>query len=488
MTSRFISYWKILTNVLHFRKNTIFANLAWSLFSMGGIKLFRFFSVILTARILGMESWGHITTALIIVGFIGFIVDQGVSAVPSYHRVGDLRADRSLFQNVFLFRLSTSILAIGFIHLVDHFWQFSHPYLVFYSWVLLPRALSAEWFFQRKEKFHFGQIILFVKNVFFLLGVLIWLPEYPTPKTILLFDIGTEVIAGVTSIILAWLLLPEKNTKDDHIPAFHLFRLGYPFLLMGVLTSLHQNLDTVMISWFKNSSDAGEYDMGYRFGIFAYMLGATIILIVRPKLSRFFANNDRQSAATILEAVGNVLSPMALGIFIVGLHFPQALFVKLFPSNPEITRWVFQWMPIWIALSFINSMTADTLNCMNLKRAYLWGAFLCASTNIAGNLMLIPFFSGFGAIFSTILAEAVFLGFALFRIEVLFRKIAIRAAIPLFAALAFVFVLEKAFHYFGSHSTVLNAFSIVASIFVWVLFVFSPYGPNSKTLATLLKM
>jgi O-antigen/teichoic acid export membrane protein len=414
---------------LDVRRRSILANLFWSIFAMGSIKGLRFISVILCGRILGTSGWGELATVYALVTFISFLVDQGVGLVPSVHRVGDRGLDRSFLYKILSYRLGMALITIAILAILACTAYGPSRLLLIFSLVLIPRSLATDWFFQRRELYHIGQLIGAIKTFVFLGLIVLLLPTLKNAEWVAVFEIATDTIAAGFGLLVTKRMLSKTNVFSS-IKMVDLLRIGAPFLLMGIFTTVHQTIDVPLIRYFHGAKDAGQYDMGYRLGYFLFFTGATLIQIIRPKLVRYHEQGNVEEMCRLLKESARCLGPMAL-LFLIGTNVAAGSVSQwLFKAHSPLTIFVFNWAPVWVAIAFLNILCADTLICLKRNRDYLVGAALCAAVNVIANLLLIPSHSGYGAIFSTILSEAVFFAYCFNKLPTEFRNLILRFGTP----------------------------------------------------------
>lgn len=451
-------------------RRSILFNIAWSTFHTLLSKAIRFVAIAYCIRQLGAHTWGQIAAATVTVGFLYFAVDQGLGMVPTLHKVGERALDRIFLLRIAAYRFAMAVAVVGALRLV-HAAGFPMDRLVLlYSLTLLPRALNMDWWFQRRELYHYIGALATFRVLVFTVGAAFLVKAGGTAELVLSIDIAAELAA-----VAAGYLLYRRNRDPAQAPAAEaaaslpmtaLARMGHPFLFMGLLTTIHQSVDILFLKYMCGYRSVGEYDVGYRIGFFAFFVGAGVIQVIRPKLARLYQGGDTASIAPILASCSKILAALACGFVIVSFYFSEPLVALIFKDQGRLTPLVFRWVSVWVAIAFMTMLCADTLLCLGRKRKYLIGAVLCAVGNVAGNYVLILGFGDRGAIFATILSESIFLVYAYSQLPAAIRLPLTRSLVPQGLALAALVAGYLASTWFGAPMAFFAGSLMVLAVFV----------------------
>jgi O-antigen/teichoic acid export membrane protein len=423
---------------------SILSNFLWSAFYVFLARGIRFAAIAYCVRVLGAEGWGQVVSTFVIVGFLNLAVDQGLNLVPSLHRLGDTAMDGVFLRKITAYRSSMAILVIVGTH-VWNLIQPLDPLIPLFTLALLPRAWNLDWWFQRQNLYRFTMAIGAAKVAVFAGCMLAFLWSSRTAVSVVYAELASEFAGAALGFILFRRHRgPTAPVATGPILGYlQLVRLGQPLLLIGLLNTVHQSIDVVFLKHLCGYGVVGEYDVGYKIGFFLFFLGATIIQIIRPRLTRMGESGVSSGIGGILDSVSKLLSCMAASFMVFSFYFSDFAIGLIFGQRTELTRFVFQWAPLWVATAFMTMLCADTLLSLGMKGKYLQGALLCALVNVAGNIVLIKAFGGYGSLFATLLAEMAFFAysFSLLPAEIrscFSRTLAVQAAI--YAALIAIYV------------------------------------------------
>jgi len=372
----------------------------------------------------GNYTWGQATSTLAIFSFLTFFIDQGLGSSPLLFHLQDRTVDKRLLFLLSFYRTSMAALFIAALYLIHYAFHPLDKLILIYAFVLIPRALSVDWWFLRRELYQITLYIASIRTLLFLFLVML-LVRHGTHAKVL---VSIEMLSEAASVIFGYVaILGLSRNKTQKEPAFEfgireLLIFSFPFLIIGLLNTVQSSLDIVFLRFFRGSEVVAQYDIGSKIGFLYFFLGATVIQIIKPKLTRLYHEKDTQRMGSILRTTSAILVLLSSCFLLPSLYFPSELIGLFFKKNQDLTIFVFRWAALWVSISFLTMLCSDTLLSLGRRRDYVRGAWLCAFTNIFANFILLQLFSGYGAIFAKIISEVSFLGFSLFWLPPDIRK------------------------------------------------------------------
>lgn len=406
--------------------SSILANYFWSSLNLVFQKGLRFWAIVICIRAAGPENWGYVAATFVTLGFLSLLADLGLSGVPQLFKVQDRSLDLPLFRRILISKAILALFGISSLQALNSLGFDLGRTVLAFSWVLLPRALTIEGWFHRREQYHLTQAIGSLKTGVFFLGVLIGVRPGADPMVIILLELFAEALGTVFGWgIWVWMgshKAVREAAGKTAVPYSALFRLSLPLGLIAFLNALHQTVDILFLKHWVGAEAAGGYDAGYKIGSLYFLSGAILIQVLRPKFARLWQKQEIGAIATTLTHGARFLALLGTLLFLPSLFYADSLISFIYGDESGLTILVFRWAPLWVCISFMTMLCADTLLCLGRKRQYLTGAALCAAMNVVGNIGLIRIFGADGAIFATIFAEAVFLAYAFMRLPPEFQK------------------------------------------------------------------
>ncbi|MFQ5912218.1 MAG: flippase [Nitrospinota bacterium] len=217
-------------------------------------------------------------------------------------------------------------------------------------------------------------------------------------------------------LILRRLAVPRPQIRVQSAGA--ILRGGAPFLLLGVLITLHESVDAIMLSKLAPGDAVGWYGAATRFtGILIFP--ATILgVALYPTLSRLFADRPqgyREFARSGLRFMLLLGALTAAGTYLfaeeaVSLVYGQEAFGPAATNLRVLTPYIF--------LVFVNIVLGTAIMAANRQARWAYAKGACVLLAIALNAVLIPFCQsrfgngGIGSSAATSCTELVMLGAA----------------------------------------------------------------------------
>lgn len=384
---------------------SIFMNFFLSVLNLVLGKGMRLVAITLAVRQMGPESWGQATATFALLALIGLVVSQGLGGLPQIFRVHDRALDRPLLYNISVYRLLMAVLVIAALHALAPHVPAIGPYVLLYSFVLIPRALSLDWLFHRRERYHLTLGVAALRAVLFF-GLVVWQvgPE-STARAVILADLVSETVGTLAG----YLLLPRAGLTGS--PRGGRLRLGaillaaLPLWLTEVLHTLTLTLDILVLRFVHGYQAVAEYDIGAKIGMAYFFVGAALTQIVLPKLGKFHATGDHAALARVLSVSSVLLLALGSLLLLPSFYFAPEVVKLLFDKDYAATVRVFQWVPVWVYVSFMTMLNTTVLLATGQRRLYFYGALIGTAVNVAGYWLFIGAFAGPGAVLARLLGE-----------------------------------------------------------------------------------
>ncbi|MBU6390567.1 flippase, partial [Patescibacteria group bacterium] len=335
---------------------TVAKNTFWLFTGEIFAKTFRAAIVIYAARVLGVGSYGVFSYAITLASFFTIFSDIGLNAILNRETVRqpELReryASTTLFIKLFLILIGvglifgfapafTKIQGVGFLlpgvaalFIFDSLREFGYS---------LNRAM------EKMEREAFNR---FFTN-FSIAGLgLYFLIVAPSPKTLMAaYAIGS----GLGALIIIWTLREYFKNPFLNFTAKlvrPIFSAAWPFALMGLLSVIMINTDTIMLGWLKTAADIGLYSAAQRPVQLLYIIPTLISAASFPALARL-AQRDNKRFREAFEKIIVFILLFALPITLIGLIFGKEIMGLLFGQSYLPATLAFQLLMITVLISF----------------------------------------------------------------------------------------------------------------------------------------
>lgn len=392
---------------------SIYANYLWSVLNLTLGKGLRLAGIALCVRQLHLESWGQVVATTATMALVALFLSQGLNGLPQMFRVNDRSLDAPLLRTILLYRIGLALVLIVGIFSLRGLLPGVTRALSLYSLVLIPMALNFEWLYHRRERYHIAMLINVVKAVVFFGQVLLFV----RPGSSVYAVLRIEIIAETSGLLFSLLLLKRVGLRNS-IPGGRI-QLGVvllaalPLFLSEAIQVLPGSLNVLLLKNYWGYDAVGQFDIGSKLGMAYFFLGASLVQIVVPKLTRLYETEELARMGRVLGASSGLLLALGSLLMLSSFYFApdiiRLFFGKAFPQ----TVFVFQWISVWVYTSFMCMLNTIVLLSTGRRRTYLYGALLSVAVNLLATWFLVTRFSAAGAVFGRISSEVVFYVYAL---------------------------------------------------------------------------
>lgn len=339
-------------------------NVMWNAATFGLSKLVVLVTTIILARLLQPEDFGLLAIGLVVIGYLDFINDFGISAAVIQHE-GDAErtASTAFWINLML---GAALATVGYVsapHLASFF---SEPRATD-----LIRVLSLSFPITSIGAIHEARLrkgLRFSRRVVpeFLKGV----AKGAVSITLAVLGYGVwslvwGQLAGALAAALAyWIVFPwlPRRRLDVRVGR-ELLGFGSQMTLVGLLGGLHKNLDYLVIGRRLDSGQLGFYSMAFRL---PQLLIESVVdisgQVAFPAFARVRSQPERVRSGLqrMLRLIGLVIVPLGLGVALTADSF-----VRLFYGS----RWldvvpVMQVLAIYMFVQSMSKICGDVYKAM----------------------------------------------------------------------------------------------------------------------------
>lgn len=377
-----------------------------------------FSTTFLIAYFFGFSLYGSFTKITALVTLFYLVVDFGLNGIFLKEYIGETEQNfgRLLSLRVFISTILFFIilfLVFLFPHNQTTNTGFSNQEkigVIIFSFTLYTQAvwISVSSIFQKHLKYSLSIIPLSLYSLSLLVGVVV--AFLINNFYLLLFS---YILAGFVLSVTGIAILKKNysilfNTHDLFNFSKKIIKASFPLALMLLLNAIYFRIDTLILSFYRSSTDVGIYGFSYR--VFEFIIS----------FPTFFTN----SVYPILLAEQNntlfnkLLKKYFLTLFVLSI-FAALLSAFLFPFiglikesfKESITP--FQILLFSLPFFFLTSLLQWVLVIRNKKKFLVVIYCIALSLNIILNIYFIPKFSYIASAWITVLNEAVVFGLLL---------------------------------------------------------------------------
>ncbi|HEX2911844.1 MAG TPA: flippase [Chloroflexia bacterium] len=402
-------------------------NSATPLFAQLTGKVIDFANAILILRLLGPEGNGEYAFAVTTWLFFSTICDFGLESIvtrevarartqpDSEKQINRLFVTKLAVRFAFsVTALPVSLLWIGGFSLTGNLTTGSAWAIILLMIGFWPTAVagSITAVFRGYEKFEYlaaGQMLASVIKVPLGLGALLvgWGVIGLAASSVVVNFIQ---VALLQALMRSQLFTPRLNRQAfDRSLARQLIVMSFPLMINGLIVNILFKSDSIFLQAFRGNTELGVYNSAYKFIDALLIIPSTLTMALFPLFSVYGAeakDNMLRAYREGLRLLMVIALPISFGTLFVAHDLIGALGGPEFLPDGAIALQILIW---FLPFSYLNGLTQYVLIAINKQRSITWAVILAAISNVALNLLLIPFFGFVASAALTIVTELVLL-------------------------------------------------------------------------------
>lgn len=367
-------------------------------------------------RVLLPDNVGKVTFGNTFVGYFMLIATLGVTvyAIRECSAVRDNRAELSrVASQIFSINIYTTVVAYILLGLSLIFFRSLENYrtiIILQSTTILFAALGAEWLNSAMEDFGYITLRTFLFQVFAIVSMFIFVKEESDYLKYALISVISTSGANILNIFYR-----RKYCKIRFVFKVD-WKLHFPPILYLFVMQLAQvifsNADITMLGLIKSDYEVGLYAAAIKIYTLVNQVMASILWVVMPRLSVYFAEKDYPSINELLRKIFGFI--MALGLpCVVGVAVLSEEIMLIIGGAEYISAApALQILMLSLFFSLLGGTFIGNIILLPSKRekTYLVACCITAVVNVVLNAVLIPFFGIYGsAITNAVSALLIFL-------------------------------------------------------------------------------
>lgn len=393
-------------------KQTIFKNTFWLTISEGVSRVATLILFVYIARILGATEYGKFSYAIAIVGLFsilpGFISPEIITRELSQDKEKEKE-----YSDIFSLKI---LLGFGSIILlfICSFFVSNDPVIRKAIWILaIYNFLNGfyEFFFaflrarQRMEYESIAKILDAILTAGFGFFVIFKFPSVENLSYAYLFE--TILVFAVILVFFHFKFQRLSFGWNKKVWG-KIFSLSWPMALVGIVVTVYNQIDSVMMGFFGQLTENGWYNAALKIVRIALLPVALLSQSFYPVLSKFFKESkeklqeiwEYQTVIMILIAIPLTVGGIVLAPKIINFFYGQAY-------DPAILA--FQILIVMSGIIFLYDTFRQILIISNHQKTLFAVVVAGAVANIILNWILIPKFTLYGAATATVLTNILIL-------------------------------------------------------------------------------
>lgn len=384
----------------------------------------------LLTRSLGVDRFGHYTTALAYVQVFGVLVDMGLYIVLVKKLAAEPERRDAWASTAFTLRLYT---ALGFLVLAPlTVLLTNYPGEVKAAVAIATFSIFAVTMnqvlvgvFQWSLRMDRVAIAEIIGRVVLLGGTLFAVANKVSVSAVMItVALGSLTNAAISFWFSRKFVRIRLRLERELVKT--IFREGWPVALSIAFNLVYFKADTLILAAVRPASEVGLYGSAYKVLEVLATVPAMVAGLLMPLLAAAYAGQQQDRLRDILQravdTVGLLAIPLAIGTGFVARQ------VMLLVGGPEYVGAANALTLLMVATAaiFYGNLFANTVVAVNAQRRMLWGYATVAVVSLVGYLLAIPRWGMTGAATMTVVSEV---GVTLVALYFIYRATAVRLRI-----------------------------------------------------------
>ena len=375
-------------------------------------KIIGLFTGIYIRRTLGPEVNGILGWNLAVLGYIGLITNPGVTTIAKREvakRPGRSTAifyDRVIGQ--LLLAVPAALVTLGVAYAIRH-QPYAATLLAVQTIGLFVTAIGVEWLFEAHER----MILPNAVNLVVLLAqapLLLWLVRSPHDGVwYVAYSLCLQTAAAATLFFLAYRsgLLRGRRVSWQPRRWWPVFIEALPVTLSSAAIMLYYNCDVFLLGVMSDNNTTGQYSTAYTLMLMVFGAIVPMWTAFMPQMT--VAIDDPPTASELSRRLYRGLAIVGCGFAAVGFCFGPELVRLLYGPQYDLAGRLFAILSLNAIFLGINTAITSPFNIWGKQAWMLWITLASAAANFAANVVLIPRYGVWSAVWTTLGAETIVL-------------------------------------------------------------------------------
>jgi O-antigen/teichoic acid export membrane protein len=371
--------------------------------------LLRFVFVLVVARGLGPKELGVYALLFTVVEFLAVASGAGYGDYLTREAAKDAKAGWGLAFQLVLLRMAIAVpvglIVIGTLSLLGY----PRAFLVGMAWMALtivPRSVTeaVQGVLRGMHRYASQLAIEVVLGASLVAGAVVVLARHGHLRMVISVEVLAAVAAGLAGLAFA---LKFRTRERILVTSSQLLKKSAVFNVYGLMGSLYDRFDVVLLSKLAGDYATGIYSVAYRAVSMMQIAGYGVLYSLLPGFSRDAMGQVEQRR--LGRATGLLLSAgffIVLATMVFAVPAVRLILGPQYAESAEVVR-----ILIWaVIVRYFNYALNIGLLAGGQERVFVKTALLCLAVNLVGNVAMIPRFGWRAAAAMTIVTELVLLG------------------------------------------------------------------------------
>lgn len=374
-----------------------------------------FFTLMYSARYLGVEGFGTLSLALAFTGIFAVFLDLGLNTLTIREVARNNNLAKDYIANTMLLRIILVLFTVGLIMVISSFFGYNREtieiifiitlYMIFNSFSQMFYSI-----FQAFEKMEYQSIGTILSNILLLSGILLAI-NYRLD--IVKFS-SVYVIMAFLLLIYAYIVCyckffaPNINLKWNKWK--ELINEAWPFAVTGISINIYLWIDTIILSAIQGEAAVGLYNASYKLILVLLFIPIVFNNAMFPAMSKYYISSKEYlkiSFEKLFKIMMLIAVPLGIGTILVAKDVILFVYGDEFQES-TITLQILIWSTVLIfARGPFERLLAASNKQITTTKIFIIGVIF----NIILNLIVIPKYSYIGAAIATVFTDILVLIF-----------------------------------------------------------------------------
>ncbi|MBP1945461.1 flippase [Methanobacterium petrolearium] len=368
-----------------------------------------FFTLIYSARYLGVGGFGTLSLALAITGIFSVCIDLGLNTLSIREIARNKNLANDYIGNTIILRGILSLITLVSVLLLSYFIGYNPEtieviliitiYTIFNAFSQMLYSL-----FQAFEKMEYQSIGIVSSNILLLAGILLAIHYKTDLIQFAIVYVITSIIILIYSLIICYrkFLVPDVNFRSTKWK--ELLKESWPFAITGISINIYLWIDTLILSVMKGQEAVGFYNASYKLILVLLFIPIVLNTALFPLMSKYYASSIKTLKISF-EKLFKITMLIAIPIGI-GTVLTANKIILLFYGSQYLKSVIALQILIWSTVLIFARNPFERLLAASDKQITTTKIFLIGVIfNVTTNLIIIPHYSYIGAAIVIILTD-----------------------------------------------------------------------------------
>jgi O-antigen/teichoic acid export membrane protein len=291
----------------------------------------------------------------------------------------------------------------------------NYPSILFRACVLAGFALGIEAIayiieasFRGRERMEWSAVVIASMEGAFLVLALVTVPLKTAIDWLMVAYLASRIISLAVAIWVYRLRFGKLHPTLDKQLWASLFKAGFPFVITNGLSSLYVRVDVVFLSHLTTSAIVGLYEAANNLTVRLNILARIVNVALYPFLSSEYAKDKRSLQRYTGRTIRLLIIPSTL-IAAVLWAFGDRIVIMVYGDRFVAAIQAVKWLALILPFKFVDTSLEVALSASNREGKRAVAVLVAASANLLFDFLLIPRYGLMGAVYETLLTEAVLL-------------------------------------------------------------------------------